>query len=217
MPAPAEALPDVLKPGLDLVICGTAAGNSSAAEKAYYAHPGNRFWRILAETGLTPCQLTPHEFERLPEFGIGLTDIAKRYSGTDAGLEPGVSDFGRFRRKIEEAQPRVLAFNGKKAASIYFGVRIRKLDYGLQPSRNGETVVFVLTQTSGQNGHWKPEPWRDCARFVRKIRAGQDVSPLRPHDAEKVRAAIAGLKAFQKTHSLGGLSVRRTIEEARKY
>ena len=151
-------------------------GNLSASEKAYYARPGNRFWRILAETGLTPRQLSPHEFNCLPEFGIGLTDIAKRYSGTDAGLQTGVSDIYRFRRKIEEAQPRVLAFNGKKAASIYFGVRTRKLDYGLQSGRNGETIVFILPQTSGRNAHWKPEPWRDCAWFVRKIRAGQDVS-----------------------------------------
>ena len=36
-------------------------------------------------------------------------------------------------------------------------------------------------------------------------------------DAEKVRSAIAGLKVFQETHSLDGLSVRRIIEDARQY
>lgn len=39
----------------------------------------------------------------------------------------------------------------------------------------------------------------------------------RPRDAESVRSAIAGLKAFQETHSLGGLSVRGIIEDGRRY
>ena len=38
-----------------------------------------------------------------------------------------------------------------------------------------------------------------------------------PRVAESVRSAIAGLKVFQETHSLDGLSVRRIIEDARQY
>ncbi len=41
--------------------------------------------------------------------------------------------------------------------------------------------------------------------------------PFQPHDSDKVRAAITRLKVFQETHSLEGLSVRRMIEEGRKY
>ena len=36
-------------------------------------------------------------------------------------------------------------------------------------------------------------------------------------EAAKIRAAIANLKRFQATHSLGGLSVRDMIEEGRKH
>lgn len=66
-------------------------------------------------------------------------------------------------------------------------------------------------------------------RLLQRVEAGErfvitkhnrpvaELIPFRPRDAEKVRSAIAGLKAFQKTHSLGGLSVRRIVEEARKY
>lgn len=32
-----DILPDVLKPGLKVVFCGTAAGNRSATNGAYYA------------------------------------------------------------------------------------------------------------------------------------------------------------------------------------
>ena len=57
-----SVLPDVLKPGLAIVFCGTAAGNESARRRAYYAGLGNAFWPTLAKVGLTPCQLAPEEF-----------------------------------------------------------------------------------------------------------------------------------------------------------
>ena len=44
-----------------------------------------------------------------------------------------------------------------------------------------------------------------------------ELIPFQPHDADQVRDAIDGLKAFQETHSLKGLSVRRMIEEGRRY
>ena len=169
-----EALPDVIRPGLDLVICGTASGKHSAAEQAYYAQPNNRFWHILEQTGLTPRRLDPDEYKRLPDFGIGLTDLAKRYSGIDSGLRPDDFDIAGFRQKIEMTKPRFLVFNGKKAASIYFGVHTRNIDYGCQNALIGETAIIVVTQTSGANAHWKAETWHECARFVRETRSGLD-------------------------------------------
>lgn len=76
-------LTDLLRPGLDLVFCGTAAGTDSARRQAYYAGPGNKFWRTLYRTRLTPRQLEPEEFILLPEFGIGLTDLVKGKAGMD--------------------------------------------------------------------------------------------------------------------------------------
>lgn len=37
-----------------------------------------------------------------------------------------------------------------------------------------------------------------------------------PGDGAEIQAAIAELKAFRETHSLGGLPVRDMIEEGRK-
>ena len=56
-------------------------------------------------------------------------------------------------------------------------------------------------------------------RFVitRHNRPVAELIPFRPRDTAKVRSAIDDLKAFQETHSLGGLSVRRLVEEARRY
>ena len=44
-----------------------------------------------------------------------------------------------------------------------------------------------------------------------------ELIPFRQPDAVRIRAAIDGLKQFQKSHSLGGLSVRQMIEEGRRY
>ena len=56
-------------------------------------------------------------------------------------------------------------------------------------------------------------------RFVitKHNRPVAELIPFRAHDSDEVRSAIDALKAFQQTHSLGGLSVRRIVEEARKY
>jgi double-stranded uracil-DNA glycosylase len=69
-------LPDYLKPGLDVVFCGTAAGRRSGQLGHYYAGRGNGFWKVLYETGMTPEILKIEQDFRITEFGIGLTDLA---------------------------------------------------------------------------------------------------------------------------------------------
>ena len=158
-----------MPPGLDLAICGAAAGRRSAEVGAYYAGPGNRFWRILHETGLTPRLLVPEEFRLLPDFGIGLTDLAKTASGPDSGIPRGAWDADALRRKIEAARPRILAFNGKNAARRFIGAG--RVAYGFREERIGGTVIFVLPSTSGAaSGYWDPGPWRELARLVAAIR-----------------------------------------------
>ena len=55
-------------------------------------------------------------------------------------------------------------------------------------------------------------------RFVitRHGRPVAELVPFRPTDPDKVQAAIDDLRAFQRTHSLDGLSVRDMIEEGRR-
>jgi len=79
-----HVLPDMLRPGLRLVICGSAAGAVSATHGAYYAGPGNRFWRTLFEVGLTPRRLEPHEFRDLPRIDVHHPDgtVPPSWSGS---------------------------------------------------------------------------------------------------------------------------------------
>lgn len=66
-------------------------------------------------------------------------------------------------------------------------------------------------------------------RLLKRVEAGErflitkhnrpvaELIPCRPRDSGGIRDAIEDLKAFQKTHRLGGLSVRQMIEEGRRY
>jgi double-stranded uracil-DNA glycosylase len=164
-------LPDLLSPGLDLIIVGTAAGRTSAARRAYYAGRGNRFWRTLHEAGLTPLGLQPDDYARLTQYRIGLTDLAKHTYGMDRELTSDCFDPARLRQAIETASPIILAFNGKKAACVFFGVSGSKLAYGRQAERIGRTMIYVCPQTSAANGHWSPHPWHDLAHDLRSSRS----------------------------------------------
>lgn len=168
-----HVLPDVLQPGLRLVFCGTAAGRRSAAEGAYYAHPGNAFWRTVHAVGLTPRPLRPDEFRCMPRFGIGLTDLAKHHSGNDDQLPAHAFDVDALRRKIEHFAPAVLAFTSKNAARAALG---GKPDYGWQDARIGDTRLYVLPSPSGQARRaWRIEPWQALAD---SLEPGDAAGPL---------------------------------------
>jgi TDG/mug DNA glycosylase family protein len=162
MSLPAPVLPDVLTPGLRVVFCGYAPGTASARAGAYYAGPGNRFWITLHEVGLTPLLLRPAEFARLPEFGIGLTDVSKTASGSDREVGRRGVDPARLAAAVNSASPDHLAFNGKNAARAALG---RPVQYGPQPERIGGATTWVLPSTSGAaRGFWAIGPWRDLAQ-----------------------------------------------------
>ena len=164
-PSPAHILPDVLRGGLELVFCGTAAGMRSALAGAYYAHPGNHFWFALHATGMTPRQLRPEEFRQLPDYGIGLTDVAKFHAGNDNQLPPSAFDAAALVAKIEHWQPRLLAFTSKAAARAVLGVVTH---YGPTDACIGSTRLFVLPSPSGQaRGHWNLAPWTALACLMR--------------------------------------------------
>jgi TDG/mug DNA glycosylase family protein len=165
-------LPDLLFPGLDLVFCGTAPSPTSAARGAYYAGPGNRFWSILAETGLTPRLLAPEEFRLLPQFGIGLTDIVKQASGVDAAIPRAAYDPGDLARRVRAARPRLLAFTGKNAAARFLGMPTARLGYGPGPDFADFPPLFLLPSTSGAaRGSWDAAVWHRLGVLVRCGRA----------------------------------------------
>src|SRR5438876_8254894 len=109
-------LPDYLSDDLDAVFCGTAAGATSAKRGRYYAGPGNEFWPLLFEAGITPVLLKPSEDHRVVEYGIGLTDLAKHVAASsDRGLSRDYDVEGLL-AKVEHFAHRLWAFPGQRAA-----------------------------------------------------------------------------------------------------
>jgi TDG/mug DNA glycosylase family protein len=167
LPKP-HMLPDVLPMGLRAVICGTAAGKRSGERGHYYAGPGNSFWPVLHQVGLTPRQLSPSEFGSLSDFGLGLTDIAKAISGVDASLAPADFNVPGFIASIRQCRPKIVAFNGKKAARVFYGLGRREpLEYGVGTPVSDFPRIFVLPSTSGSARRcWDVRPWKEFAKLM---------------------------------------------------
>lgn len=159
-----HVLPDLLRLGLRLIVCGTGAGVESARVGHYYAGRGNKFWKTLYSVGLTPRLLQPSEFTQLVDFGIGLTDISKATAGADTVIRKNDFDRERLRQLILELQPRVLAFNGKRAAKAFLELDVT---YGRYSDVIGKTIIVVAPSTSGAaNAYWDLSIWREVAKLT---------------------------------------------------
>ncbi len=100
----------------------------------------------------------------MPNFGLGLTDIAKTVSGMDKEL-PAVA-LGKLaceamRAKIAVFQPRVLAFTSLAAGRSFLR---RSAGFGEQPERIGATRLWLLPSPSpAANWNWDQTWWRSLA------------------------------------------------------
>jgi TDG/mug DNA glycosylase family protein len=160
------SLSDILAPGLRVVIAGTISARDRASREHYYAGPGNQFWLLLHESGLTPRRLDPVEDEDLLGYGIGLTDLV----GTPTGF-----DLAGFDAAIRAAAPEALAFVSKTAATSYARVAGERLPrtYGALSWTVAGVPAFVLPGPSGAN-NGMPLPlrialWRDLADFLESL------------------------------------------------
>lgn len=155
-----------------MVFCGSAAGAVSARVGAPYAGPGNKFWPMLHETGLTPRLIAPEEFRILPRHGIGLTDMAKFVSGSDASLPRSADDPDAVTEKMLRVRPAILAFCGKRAAQVFFRHHFgrAKVEYGERHETLDGIAIHVLPSTSGLAvRYWDPAPWHALAAAVKTV------------------------------------------------
>lgn len=161
-------LPDVLTDNLNIVFCGTAAGNKSAECKAYYAGPGNLFYLTLESCGFIPKLIYPVEFIKLLDYKIGLTDLVKNHYGPDKVLLKEHYNINSFNNKILKFQPDILCFNGKEAAKVFFNLKsTRAINYGLQSKTIGKTKIFVAPSTSAlAKKYWDESIWYDLKKMT---------------------------------------------------
>ncbi len=162
-------VPDLLREGLDLVLCGTAPSRASKEALAYYAHPGNIFWKTLFDVGLTPHLVAAKDYTSLLQWNIGLTDLNKTEWGADAELSHAGFEVDLFREKMLRNAPRIIAFSSKFTASKFLGRKT--ISYGLQPETLSGSTLFVVPSTSGRaRNYFQIEHWKSLADFVRSLR-----------------------------------------------
>ena len=153
---PINTLPDLLRPGLDLVFVGINPGSYSAAKGHYYARPGNLFWWALSESGLVEGPATPDMDASLLDKGIGFTDVAKRPSNAASDLPRSEFAAGAsfLIEQLERFQPLVACFNGITAYAHCFGPGAAP---GPRPELIGRTKIYVVPSTSRRNAHYQKD------------------------------------------------------------
>lgn len=132
---PALTVPDVIKPSLKIIFVGINPGRMSAIRGRQFAGPGNYFWPLLHDAGLTPRLFTPEEDHLLPDFGLGVTNIVQRASRgqDDLSWDEMVSGAARLKKRIATLKPRITVLLGKQVYRAYAGLRPSgRVEWGLQ-------------------------------------------------------------------------------------
>ena len=105
-----------------LLILGSLPGARSLAERQYYAHPTNQFWRLLGAVVERPLADMAYgdRLAALRRAKVGLWDVirtARRRTSSDSDIrEAEAHDLAALVAGLPDL--RTIAFNGGKAAAI---------------------------------------------------------------------------------------------------
>lgn len=147
--------PDVLAPGLRILFVGINPGRASAARGHNFAGPGNHFWRLLYDAGLTPRLLAPEEERELLRYGIGITNVVARPSRGEADLtwDELAAGGAALRERVAALRPRIVALLGKQVYRAYSGAgRHAPVAWGLQAAQTVPGVrEFVAPNPSARS------------------------------------------------------------------
>lgn len=175
-------LTDRIEPGVKVLFVGINPGVKSAQTGHHFAGPSNRFWKLLREAKLVPEPLTYLEDTRLPEFGLGITNLVARPSPGIDTLKPAeyVAGWKILERKIERFRPQVVALVGVTLWRAILPLlplpdderkRLAKSKCpGLQRVTVHGAEVFVLPNPSGRNANFSYE---EMLRAFRSLRGRQ--------------------------------------------
>ena len=109
-------------PDTRLLILGSLPGARSLAERQYYAHPTNQFWRLLGDVLGRPLAAMPYagRLAELRAMKVGLWDAirsAERRTSSDSRIrDVEAHDLAALIAGLSDL--RMIAFNGGKASAI---------------------------------------------------------------------------------------------------
>ena len=183
-----KEVPDVIAPGLDVLLCGINPGLYSGAVGHHFARPGNRFWKALEGSGFTHRVLSPFEERELLQGGLGITNLVERATAGAGELtvEELREGAGHLERKIRRFRPRFVAFLGLSAYRTAF--QRHAAVPGPQEDALRGSHVWLLPNPSGVNAHYQlPE----LARLFGELRRAAITKPARPSPSDPPRPARA--------------------------
>lgn len=165
-----QRLSDHIKPGVRILFVGINPGLRSAATGHHFAGHSNRFWKLLFESRLVPEPLTHQDDWRLPDWGLGLTNIIQRPSAGVNVLKPREYIAGKKRliTTVRHYRPDTVALLGVTIYRALFPeYRTGRVSLGLQDVTLASCLVFVLPNPSGRNAHYS---YRTMLKAFRALR-----------------------------------------------
>lgn len=119
-----SGFPPVVGPKPRVLILGSMPGVASLAQRQYYAHPRNAYWRIMGDLFDAGPELPYQErLEVLKARGIALWDVLEscvRPGSLDSSISDdtaSANDFGTL--FVRHPTIRHVFFNGGKAAGVF--------------------------------------------------------------------------------------------------
>mgnify|MGYP001567098929 FL=1 len=130
-----------------ILILGSLPGEKSLQMAEYYAHPQNRFWRVLAKLTNSPLPIDYGEkIDLLLKNNLGVWDVvktAKRIGSLDTNILDEVpNDLEGF---IEDhPNLEVIVFNGSKSQKLFdkYFIREPNLKYLELPSTSPANATY---------------------------------------------------------------------------
>jgi TDG/mug DNA glycosylase family protein len=164
-------LRDRIKPGVRILFVGINPGQRSEAIGHHFAGYSNRFWPLLYESKLISERISAEDDDRLPEWGLGVTNLVARMTPGIDTLRPDeyVAGARVLRRKIRRFKPPVVALVGVSIYRSVFNVRSgTRVSLGLQEEQLEGARVFVLPNPSGRNANFTYAEMLKAFRALRR-------------------------------------------------
>jgi TDG/mug DNA glycosylase family protein len=149
----ARTLPDMVGPGMRVLVCGLNPSLYSADAAVSFARPGNRFWAAAISAGLVTEERDPRR--ALAHHRVGMTDMVKRATTGAAELSTDEYRSGakRVERMVEWLEPAAVCFVGLAG---WRAAVDRSAVAGPQERLFGGRPAYVMPSTSGINAHSRP-------------------------------------------------------------
>jgi len=159
-----QSFPPIVDADVRVLVLGSLPGERSLAERRYYAHPQNQFWRLISPAAGRDLTVLDYEarLAALLAAHIGLWDVvasARRQGSTDAAIEDiEPHDIAALAATLPRL--RAIAFNGATA-----------MRHGLRHLGQGAPQLAILALPSSSPLHTvgaaaKLPAWRRIADYL---------------------------------------------------